>query len=102
MELFADMKSNSEHHSESDHTISVKEHDPWKVLLVDDDPQMHQITQLALGNFSFQKRPLQLISAYSGEEAKIIFQQERNIALALIDVIPLDLKKSRSGRRIIP
>ncbi|CAM3880369.1 Cyclic di-GMP phosphodiesterase response regulator RpfG [Vibrio aerogenes CECT 7868] len=87
MELFADMRQEPDHKPEIDHTKSVKIKEPWKVLLVDDDPQMHQITQLALGNFSFQKRPLQLISAYSGEEAKEIFQREKNIALALIDVV---------------
>ena len=36
---------------------------PWKVLVVDDEPEIHQVTRLVLGNFRFADRPLQLISA---------------------------------------
>ncbi|MDW6004879.1 DUF3369 domain-containing protein [Vibrio mangrovi] len=89
MELFADMRSGSPDNEENDNTSStnIKALEPWKVLLVDDDAQMHQITKLALSNFVFQKRPLKLISAYSGSEAQEIFKQEDDIALALVDVV---------------
>ncbi|WP_038184594.1 DUF3369 domain-containing protein [Vibrio rhizosphaerae] len=90
MELFADMRSTpSDHEENKDSHSSANDQslEPWKVLLVDDDAQMHQITKLALSNFVFQKRPLKLISAYSGSEAQEIFKQEDDIALALIDVV---------------
>lgn len=60
---------------------------PWTVLIVDDDPEIHQMTQLALKRFEFKGRPLSLLSAYSGEEACSIFENQDNIALALIDVV---------------
>ena len=61
--------------------------EPWKVLLVDDDEQMHQVTQLALSGFSFDGRGLNLISAYSNIEAQKILEQDDDIALAIVDVV---------------
>lgn len=59
----------------------------WKVLLIDDDEQMHQVTKLVLANFTFQGKGLDLISAYSAAEAKSILTQQQDIALALVDVV---------------
>jgi hypothetical protein len=42
----------------------------WKILIVDDDPEVHKITKLVLQDFIFEGKPLEFISAYSGEEAK--------------------------------
>lgn len=42
----------------------------WKLLLVDDDPEVHAVTQLVLGNFRFQDRPLEILSATSEAEAR--------------------------------
>ena len=42
----------------------------WKVLIVDDEPEVHAVTKLALSDFSFQGKHLEFISAYSGREAK--------------------------------
>ncbi len=54
MDLFADMRDSSSLLEEEPQRI-VKS---WKVLLVDDDQEMHQVTQLALSGFRFQQRPL--------------------------------------------
>jgi len=83
MDLFADMRDGSTH-SPPEAQKLVKS---WKVLLVDDDQEVHQVTQLALGGFHFQERPLELISALSGSEAQSIMEQNDDIALALIDVV---------------
>lgn len=61
--------------------------EPWCVLLVDDDEQMHQITRLALTGFKFQNRPLELISVLSGLEARKVMAERSDIALALVDVV---------------
>ena len=42
---------------------------PWRVLVVDDEEDVHAVTSLALGSFEFDNRELQLLHAYSGEEA---------------------------------
>lgn len=59
----------------------------WKVLIVDDEPEMHNITKLALGDFSFENKGLELLSAYSGDEAKRVIQEHPDIALIYLDVV---------------
>lgn len=59
----------------------------WTVLIVDDEPEIHQVTLLALRNFNFQQHKLKFISAYSAAEAKQILAQDNDIALILLDVV---------------
>lgn len=84
MDLFADMRQGEEMVKER---VAAHGSEPWRVLLVDDDEQMHQITRLALSGFQFQNRPLELISVLSGNEAQKAMAEQSDIALALIDVV---------------
>ena len=59
----------------------------WKVLIVDDDPGVHTVTTLALGDFVFQEKDLEFISAYNGEQAKKMFREHDDIAVVLLDVV---------------
>lgn len=59
----------------------------WNILIVDDDPGIHEVSKLALASFIFERKKCNFISAYSAEEAKMILQNTPNIALALIDVV---------------
>lgn len=59
----------------------------WCVLIVDDEPEVHAVTNLALRNFEFQQQRLELLSATSASQAKDIFDQRDDIALALVDVV---------------
>lgn len=61
--------------------------DPWVVMVVDDDPAVHQVTQLVMADFEFAGRKLQFLSAYSGAEAREILQGRNDIALILLDVV---------------
>ncbi|MDB1125806.1 DUF3369 domain-containing protein [Vibrio algarum] len=85
MELFADLRDPDSDKVPREKVATLGA--PWRVLLVDDDEQMHQITQIALNGFEFQDRGLELVSAYSGEQAKEIITREKDIAVALIDVV---------------
>jgi response regulator RpfG family c-di-GMP phosphodiesterase len=60
---------------------------PWKVLVVDDEPDIHLATELALTDFTFHKRKLNLLSAHSASEAKLVLAAHNDIAMALIDVV---------------
>ncbi|MEK8018660.1 MAG: response regulator [Candidatus Parabeggiatoa sp.] len=60
---------------------------PWKVLIVDDESDIHEMTQLGLKDFQFADRSLQIFQAMSGTEAREILRVEPNIAVALIDVV---------------
>lgn len=58
-----------------------------KVLIVDDDQSIHDITNIAIKGMEFSDFELQVLSAYSAKEAKEILLNESDIALALIDVV---------------
>jgi len=60
---------------------------PWKVLVVDDEPDVHAMTSFALENFKFAGKSLQLLQAMSGTEARNILAADPEIAVALIDVV---------------
>ena len=59
----------------------------WKVLVVDDEPEVHAVTKLALSDFVLNGKTLEFISAYSGEEAKKLFREHDDIAVVLLDVV---------------
>jgi len=60
---------------------------PWKVLIVDDEPDIHAITRLNLKNFTFAEKSLEFLQAMSAKEAQEILLKEPEIAVALIDVV---------------
>jgi response regulator RpfG family c-di-GMP phosphodiesterase len=59
----------------------------WRVLIVDDDVDVHAVTRLALRNVSFKGRDLELFSAYSAAEGYRILSDTADIALVLLDVV---------------
>ncbi len=59
----------------------------WRVLIVDDDVDVHAVTRLALRNVSFKGRELELFSAYSGAEGYQILRDTPDVALVLLDVV---------------
>lgn len=60
---------------------------PWRVLIVDDEADIHAVTRLVLNGVTFKGRELQLLSAYSGAQAFEMLSQESDIALVLLDVV---------------
>ncbi len=59
----------------------------WKVLIVDDEEEVHSVTRLALHGFEFASRELDLLSAYSASQARQQLVAEPGIALILLDVV---------------
>jgi signal transduction histidine kinase/CheY-like chemotaxis protein len=68
-------------------TKSSIELPPWKVLVVDDELDVHSMTRFALKKFEFAGKSLQIFQALSGKEAQDILAAEPEIAVALIDVV---------------
>ena len=60
---------------------------PWTVLVVDDDPGVIEVTKLVLEDFSYQGRPLRILTADSGERARQVLEAESSVALAIVDVV---------------
>ena len=59
----------------------------WKLLIVDDEPEVHRVTHMVLDDFQFQGRPLRLIEAHSAREAIGLLDAHPDIALVLLDVV---------------
>jgi class 3 adenylate cyclase/response regulator of citrate/malate metabolism len=58
----------------------------WRVLIVDDEPQVHTITKLVLDGLRVDERQVVFDDAYSGPEARA--KLEANVyALVLLDVV---------------
>ena len=79
--------------NESEHEIKS-----WKILIVDDELEIHKITELVLKNVKFLEKPLEIISAYSGAEARSIVKENPDIALILLDVV---MESSTSGLDVV-
>jgi CheY-like chemotaxis protein len=60
---------------------------PWRILIVDDDVDVHVVTKFALSNTNFQGRRLSFVHAYSAVEALDKLRNTPDIALVLLDVM---------------
>jgi len=59
----------------------------WRVLVIDDDDSVHQVTKLVLADTVIEHRKLEMVSAYSSEEAKQILQKDDSFCMAFVDVV---------------
>lgn len=61
--------------------------DPWRILIVDDEEGVHGITRMIFRGYRFEERPVELISAMSGAQARTLLKEQPEICLALLDVV---------------
>lgn len=59
----------------------------WRLLVVDDEPDVHRATTFALAGVRILGRALQFLHAYSAAEASQILNVERDVAVVLLDVV---------------
>ncbi|HIP43999.1 MAG TPA: DUF3369 domain-containing protein [Sulfurospirillum arcachonense] len=64
-----------------------KFHSTCKVLIVDDEQEVHSVTKTVLNQFVFEGKNLELLSAYSGDEAISMLKKHHDIQLVLLDVV---------------
>ncbi|HYI72088.1 MAG TPA: DUF3369 domain-containing protein [Skermanella sp.] len=60
---------------------------PWKIMIVDDDREVHAVTKVVLGDFMFDGRPVEFVNAYSAAEAFQAITQHPDTAVVLLDVV---------------
>ena len=90
---------------EDDEVIDIEDVDSqsvergtWKIAIVDDEPAVHQATQLALNNFVFDSKPLSLFHAYSGAEAQELIAEHPDVAFILLDVV---MESNDAGLKVV-
>ena len=59
----------------------------WRILVVDDDEAVHQITKLVLADALIENRKLEIVSAFSSKEAQGILQDDTSFCMAFVDVV---------------
>ncbi|MFZ6755587.1 GGDEF/EAL domain-containing response regulator [Undibacterium sp. Ji50W] len=68
-------------------SVASKPMQTWRIMIIDDDPDVHSATTFALGSLEIQHRALSFLHAYSAAEARDILQSESDIAIILLDVV---------------
>ncbi len=59
----------------------------WKLLVVDDEPAVHDVTRLAVGDLRIDGHPLAILSVQSAGAARVVLQSHLDIAVILLDVV---------------
>ncbi len=59
----------------------------WKLLVVDDERDIHAITDIVLTNYSFKNKKVKILNAYSAKEATEILKDNLDVAIVLLDVV---------------
>ena len=81
----------------ADGQINAPRH-TWKILVVDDEPDIRALTRLNLKGFQFADRDLEFLEAASAYEARDLLGQHKDIAVALIDVV---METDDAGLRLV-
>lgn len=82
-------------------TLVVSGHttaEPWRILIVDDDPDVHTTTTFALRGTEILGRTLDFLHADSAQRALELMQRDRDIAVILLDVV---MEQDDSGLRLV-
>lgn len=58
-----------------------------KVIIADDEPEVHAVTRFVLKDYQFQGKKLEFLSAYSGAEAKKLLDEHPDASLILLDIV---------------
>jgi signal transduction histidine kinase len=70
----------------------------WKILVVDDDHEVHRVTRLVLSPFVFKNRRIEIISAHSAVEARTRLMDHHDISVILLDVV---METDDAGLRLV-
>ncbi len=104
--LFADVKSSaatdkatdSDESKASDKAVTTEEkkdkkepatdeNAPWKLMVIDDDKETHDVTDMVLSGFSYNDRKLQIVDGYSGQDVRRLMAEHPDTAVVLLDVV---------------
>ncbi|MDC7219247.1 MAG: DUF3369 domain-containing protein [Spirochaetales bacterium] len=69
-----------------------------KVLIADDDKEIHEITKVILRDFDFEGERLDFLDAYSGKETIELLKKHDDVALLLLDVV---MESNQTGLELV-
>lgn len=76
----------------------TKEQLNWKILIVDDEPQVHQVTKTVLSDIVIEGKGLEFLSAFNEDEAMTLLKENEDIVVVFLDVV---MESDDSGLKIV-
>ncbi len=70
----------------------------YKVVIADDDADVHTVTKMVLKEFHLEGAGLEFIDTYSGEETMKVLRDQDDIAVLLLDVV---MEEDVSGLKVV-
>jgi response regulator RpfG family c-di-GMP phosphodiesterase len=71
---------------------------PYKIVVADDDEEIHHVTDMILKGFLFEGHPLEIIDTYTAAQTIDVFRTTQNIAILFLDVV---MEKDCSGLDVV-
>lgn len=72
--------------------------DSYKIIIADDEEEIHRVTKLILKFFDFDGKSLSFLDAYSGHEAKLLLKENPDTAVIFLDVV---MEDEDSGLKVV-
>ena len=79
-------------------SLVAAEESPWKILIVDDEADVHGVTAYMLSGRTYEGRAFHFLHAYSGAEAREVLAAHPDTAIVLLDVV---MEADDSGLRLV-
>ncbi len=80
----SDAKTSGDKEPSNDSPTPIK---TWKILIVDDDQTVHDITRLVLKDYTFDNHSLHLTHVFSAEKAKALLNEPNDYSVIFLDVV---------------
>ena len=71
---------------------------PWKILIVDDEADVHSVTTYMIKGIDFMGRGFTFFHAYNSQEARDILREHQDMAVVLLDVV---MESEDSGLQLV-
>lgn len=93
-----DAESDALHFLDDDTDGGVGKEPVWRLMVIDDEPDVHRATTFALSGVKILGRRLEFVHAYSAAEATQLLCKEHDIAVVLLDVV---MEREDAGLRLV-
>ncbi|MBN2214506.1 MAG: response regulator [Bacteroidales bacterium] len=78
--------------------LPAEQKEGWKVLVVDDEEDVHSVTRMALKGFTYKDREIQFLHTYSAKETIKVLAEHPDIALIFLDVV---MESNNAGLELV-
>lgn len=83
---------------ENETCVAYQKAEKWKIMVVDDEADVHKVTKMALADLVFERKAVDIISAYSSKDAKKLIEENQDVAIILLDVV---MEEDDSGLKLV-